>query len=348
MKYNNVYIQGYGYELPPHAITTNTLENQLSPAYKKMGMVVGQLEKLTGLRERRFWDVSTIPSDVSVLAVEKALKHSGIKKDQIGALVNCSVCRDQLEPSTATVIAKKANLAKSATLFDVSNACLGFATGLSVVANMIELGQIEAGIVVSSELASEIVENTVRRILEDPTEAMFLGSIPSLTLGSAAVAYVLTKKDLNTTGLKFDGGTTLNDADQTDLCVWGPDTGFPSKIDHSMFTDGKTLLETGTRLAHQTWDAFSKEQNVKQDDIDVSFCHQVGPIHSALVFDALKFDMTKDFATYEYLGNTGSAAIPITAIMGTEQGKFVPGKRAIMMGIGSGLVCSMYSLTWEN
>ena len=110
MKYNNVYIQGYGYELPPHAISTQKLENQLAPAYKKMGMTVGQLEKLTGLRERRFWDVSTIPSDVSVLAVEKALKHSGISKDKIGALINCSVCRDQLEPSTATVIAKKAKL----------------------------------------------------------------------------------------------------------------------------------------------------------------------------------------------------------------------------------------------
>ena len=77
-------------------------------------------------------------------------------------------------------------------LFDVSNACLGFATGLSVVSNMIELGQIEAGMVVSSEAASEVVENTIKALVENPSEELLLASIPSLTLGSGSLGWLVS------------------------------------------------------------------------------------------------------------------------------------------------------------
>ena len=60
-----------------------------------------------------------------------------------------------------------------------------------------------------------------------------------------------------------------------------------------------------------------------------------------------KFDVNKDFTTFEYLGNTGSVAMPITMAIGIEKGAFEPGQRAVLMGIGSGLVCTMYSVLWE-
>ncbi len=52
-------------------------------------------------------------------------------------------------------------------VYDVSNACLGILTGLVQVANMIELGQIRAGLVVGTECGRQLVENTVRRLNED-------------------------------------------------------------------------------------------------------------------------------------------------------------------------------------
>ena len=58
---------------------------------------------------------------------------------------------------------------------------------------------------VSSEAASEVVENTIKALVENPSEELLLASIPSLTLGSGSVAYILCKKDIAPRGLRFEG-----------------------------------------------------------------------------------------------------------------------------------------------
>jgi acyl-CoA:acyl-CoA alkyltransferase len=347
MLYQNVYIEGFGIEIPSNVVTTEAIDSQLAPVYSKLNMKPGSLEMMTGLKERHFWDDGTRPSEAATKAAVKALNDAAMVPSDIGALLNCSVCRDYLEPATATVIARRLEIPQNTILFDVSNACLGFATGLSVAANMIELGQAKSVLVVSSEAASEVVENTIKAILANPSEQLFLASIPSLTLGSAAVAFLLVDRSIQKRGIRFLGGTTNNDSQQSELCLWGPDTGFPSTLNHTMMTDGKVLLEKGVRLARKTWDKFQEEIPLSTSDIDRTFCHQVGILHRNVVFDEIGLDVAKDFTTYEYLGNTGSAAMPVTIAIGIEKKAFLPGQTAVMMGIGSGLVCTIYGLKWE-
>jgi 3-oxoacyl-[acyl-carrier-protein] synthase-3 len=159
---------------------------------------------------------------------------------------------------------------------------------------------------------------------------------------------VMTAPEQNTTGLRFCGGSTLNDCRQSTLCRWGPDTGFPATVPHIMKTDGKTLLETGVQLALKTWLSFEEQTGFSRDDFDVFFGHQVGLMHRNLVYSALGLDISKDFLTYDYLGNTGSVALPLTFATGVEKGVFQPGMKAVLLGIGSGLVCTMYALDWQK
>ena len=56
MLYAKVYIDAFGYELPPNVITSDELELRLEPLYKTLHFQQGQLEAITGIRERRFWD----------------------------------------------------------------------------------------------------------------------------------------------------------------------------------------------------------------------------------------------------------------------------------------------------
>ena len=106
---------------------------------------------MTGIRERRVWEEGTPPSLPSTKAAEKAIAKSGINKKDIECLLHTSVSRDFLEPATATVVHNALGLPATATIFDISNACLGFVNGMVTLANMIELGQIKAGIVVACE-----------------------------------------------------------------------------------------------------------------------------------------------------------------------------------------------------
>ncbi|KKK78270.1 hypothetical protein LCGC14_2845230, partial [marine sediment metagenome] len=95
---------------------------------------------------------------------EKALRIAGVDKSEIGALVHGSVCRDYLEPATACCVHHRLGLPRECMIYDVSNACLGILNGIVQVAGMIELGQIRAGIVVGTESARPLVENTIRTL----------------------------------------------------------------------------------------------------------------------------------------------------------------------------------------
>ncbi len=55
MKYTRVHIESVGYELAPIVVTSTELEHRISPVYKALHIAPGQLEALTGIRERRWW-----------------------------------------------------------------------------------------------------------------------------------------------------------------------------------------------------------------------------------------------------------------------------------------------------
>src|SRR4029077_12491817 len=137
-----------------------------------------------------FWDEGEKPSQVSARAGALALKNSDAKPEEIECLLHTSVCRDLLEPATATFVHRALGLAKDATVYDISNACLGFLNGMVTLANMIELGQIKKGMVVSGESSRQLVESTIDNLLKNPnpTRDDIKQAFASLTIGSGSCA----------------------------------------------------------------------------------------------------------------------------------------------------------------
>ena len=80
-----------------------------------------------------------------------------------------------------------------------------------------------------------------------------------------------------------------------------------------MRTDSEELLRRGIAAGAQTFDRYLAATGWEPDDIDRSFCHQVGVAHRKLMMDSLGLNPANDFATLETLGNTGSAGMPITS-----------------------------------
>ena len=158
MRYQHVCIEAVSYLLPPHVITSDEIETQLAPVYQALGLPEGRLELMTCIRERRFWERGIRPGQISALTAEKAIVASGISRERFGCLMHGSVCRDQLEPATASGVHHAVGLSNSAVVLDVSNACLGLLNGVLILANMIELGQIQAGVIVGTEDGRGLVE----------------------------------------------------------------------------------------------------------------------------------------------------------------------------------------------
>ncbi|MHB0995956.1 MAG: 3-oxoacyl-ACP synthase III, partial [Elusimicrobiales bacterium] len=192
MKYSKVYIDAIGYELGPVVVTSSELEKRVLPMLEALRIPQGQLEALTGIRERRWWEPGFALSEGAARAGRKALAASGLRPSDLGALVYAGVCREHSEPATAAAVAALLGTGPETAVYDVSNACLGVQNGILDVANRIELGQIKAGLVVSCESSREINESMIAEMLRDRSFENFRLSIATLTGGSGAVGVVLT------------------------------------------------------------------------------------------------------------------------------------------------------------
>ncbi len=349
MLYKNVRIESFGYELPETVVTSQSLEERVAPLYQKLNLSYGRFELMTGIRERRFWDDETTPSQASTKAAEKAIAKSGIDKADIECLLHTSVCRDFLEPATATLVHDSLGLPATATIFDISNACIGFANGIVALANMIELGQVEAGIVVGAEGGKRLIDGTIDELLNDPdiTRDKLKASFASLTLGSGAVAAVLTRSSLSKSGHSLLGGAVRTASQHNNLCRVENDTYFYDPQSYpNMSTDYTGILNNGVALAAEAWEAFQQELGWNHKDVDKVFTHQVSSVHQELLFRTLGLDASKGFSTVEYLGNIASCSLPISLAIAIDKGHVNAGDRVVMMAAGSGLCVIMLGLEW--
>ncbi|RIK63993.1 MAG: 3-oxoacyl-ACP synthase III [Planctomycetota bacterium] len=346
MRFARACIDSIGYELPPQVVTSVELEERLAPLYRALRLQVGQLEALTGIRERRYWPAGFSMAEGATRAGRKAMAVSSIRPEDIGVLIYAGVCRDNLEPATACAVAEGLGITGAAQVYDVSNACLGVINGIVQIATAIELGHIRAGMVVSCESARQIVDLTIERMLREANMESFRLSLATLTGGSGAIAVVVCDKSMTLAGHAVTCGAIRTDPRHHRLCRWGPDTGIPASAPMQMVTDAAGVLDHGVALGKRTWQAFLEETGWSVERVDRTICHQVGAPHRETVLKAMGIPLEKDFQTYEYLGNIGTVSLPITAAIAEERGFLEKGHRVACCGIGSGLNCLILGVEW--
>jgi 3-oxoacyl-[acyl-carrier-protein] synthase-3 len=354
MKYSNVCVEGLAYSLPEEIVTSEELEARLQPLYGRLRLPEGRLELMTGIRERRFWSPGMLPSEQSIVSANRLLDAAHFDRSQIGALIHASVCRDYLEPATACGVHHATGLPAECLVYDVSNACLGILNGMVQVANLIELGQIRAGLVVGTESARPLVENTIRTLNADTSlarEQMKL-AVASLTIGSGSAAVLLTHKSLSRTGNRLLAATARAHSIGHELCRGQENVSGAAAaggmIAPLMQTDSERLLEQGVVAAQAAFANFLSETGWSREEISKTICHQVGSAHRKLLLKTLGLDAERDFTTYETLGNTGSVALPITLAKAIETGHLQPGERVALLGIGSGINVLMLALEYQS
>jgi acyl-CoA:acyl-CoA alkyltransferase len=349
MKYSKVFIEAFGYELAPNVLTTDEIEERLKPFYDSTEFNPGQILALTGIKERRCWDIDHSISDEAVKAGQKAIEESEISPDQIESLVFCGVCREGFEPATSCSIADNLNISSNAHVYDVSNACLGVISGIIQVANAIELGHIKAGLVVSCETSRQIIDSTIDEINQNKTLSFYKETLATMTGGSGAVAVLLTDGSFanNNHKHKIKGAVIKNAIQHHGLCSWGfSEKGMPVDSKIIMRTQANSVLENGTELVVKTFKKFLQEFNFTPDNIDKFIGHQVGAVHHQSFYKALGIDIKKDFATFPYLGNIGSVSLPITAAIADEREFLKPDDFVCFIGVGSGLNCLVMGIEW--
>ncbi len=319
----------------PVVVSSAEIDERLSAVYERVGLRPGMMQRLAGINERRWWNRGTTFADGAVMAGAKAMAEAGVQPGDIGLLVNTSVSRAHLEPSTAVAVHHGLGLPSSCQNFDVTNACLGFVNGMQLAAAMLENGQIDYALVVNGEDARGIHNATISRLQNGNGDAKDVyAQFASLTLGSGAAAMVLGRADAHPEGHRFLGGATRAGSEHHQLCVGDMDY---------MHTDSAGLMNAGLELSQALW-AESAADLGWLDGIDRYVVHQVSSVHTKAISTALNIDLDRVPLSFPNRGNLGPAAIPFT--LAGISGELSQGDRVLLMGIGSGLNASITEIIW--
>ncbi|HVF35894.1 MAG TPA: 3-oxoacyl-ACP synthase III, partial [Candidatus Saccharimonadia bacterium] len=267
MLYKHVSIASVSHIDAPIKLSSADIMARLQPTLDKFAIRENLLEDVAGIYERRVWDGPMMPSDAATMAAQKAIAASGVARENIGILINTSVCRDYLEPSTASIIHGNLGLADTCQNFDVGNACLAFLNGMDIAARMIERGDIDYALVVDGEVSNAITEGTIARLTHADVSAVdFRNEFASLTLGSGSAAMVLGRSELLPDGHRFIGSVARAATNFSHLCRGNMDR---------MVTDTKTLLIEGLKLAAKTFQAARASFGWAVEEIDEFVIHQI-------------------------------------------------------------------------
>jgi 3-oxoacyl-[acyl-carrier-protein] synthase III len=335
-------IESVGRRLPGRHVTTEEVMRSTRHRTRV------DLERLTGIHERRWVAPEEDSATLAVDAARDCLAHSAHSAEDLDVVIVTSISKfregliQQLEPPLSHHV-REAIGAHRAQVFDLSNACAGMLTGVFVLNDWIRRGEIRAGLVVSGEDISSLSRNAAQHIRH-----ILSKELASLTLGDAGAATIVDRAPDGVEGISVAGFTTLSEHSR--LCLAYPSDGEPGA---RMFTDSrgihKMAIEDLPPLLREALDA----AGCALGDIDWVVPHQTSAraIHKGMkeLTRALGDEPRHPpVVTVDHYGNTASTSHFVALVEMLEDGRLQPGERVALVALASGLVVGVVIATVDE
>lgn len=335
MKYA-AYITGIGAYLPERVIGNKELSFMT-------GLSPGEIERRTGIMERRWAAEEEAPSDLATKASIKAMKMAGVRPEEIDLIILSTSSEDMFMPSTACIVQKNIGATRAAS-FDVNASCSGFLYALHIGEVFIRNGQAGTILVLASEVKSRFV---------DPRD-----KDTSLLFGDGAGAIVMRRGLPGTAGRNNIGrimGTYLHTYGKEWKLIHLPAGGSRIPISfstinnglHTMQMDGKKLYRFAIRTMETMIIDALKRWGKKVEDIDFFIFHQANLRLLKQIMNRIQIPPDKVPASLPFYGNTSSASIPVTLHLLVKEGKIRKGITTLLASFGGGLTWGSSLIIWE-
>lgn len=283
------------------------------------------IRQRTGVIERRRAGADVQAVDLAVTASLEAIERSGIRADQIGAVLVSTISNTVQTPSLAALLADRIG-ATPAPAYDISAACAGYTYGIAQADSFVRSGLAEYVLVVGAEKLSDFAKPTDRTIsflLADGAGAAIVGpsdfpGISPTVWGSDGSKWDAVGMD-NTLGAYRDGAGDI---------AWP-----------TLRQEGQTVFRWAVwemaKVAQQALDA----AGVSSDQLAAFIPHQA----NMRIIDEFAKQLhlpdtvlvARDIA---HTGNTSAASIPLATHALLEEHPEISGGLALQIGFGAGLV----------
>ena len=340
-----VCVTGVGAEIPPEIVTTAEVEERVGLA--RFGFEAGWLERITGVRERRYAAPDVDPSDLAAAAGRKALAHAGLDPQAIDVVLFCGITRNFIEPATCNAVADALG-AHHARVFDITNACNGFIDGIDVADSLIRTGKARRVLVTTGERASISINWSPR------TTEELIRSVAGLAVGDGGGAVVVEPSSDPGRGLLEReyrsaprhwrlaiGGRFRPTTQACEICG--------STVDLRFLCDGHRLFEIGFELMPPTMAAVMERTRWSYDELDLVLCHEASKRFVTTGMEQMGNTPhcgPRIWSTVERFGNTSTVSLPLQLSEAHAAGALVPGAKILALGGSSGISMAALTMVW--
>lgn len=328
----NSKILSVGVSLPDNIVPSVSLMEEIK-SEKRFGIPHNWIDTRVGIINRRYVSSDTKPSDLAIEASIKALSQANINPEYLDLIIYCGIDRDYVEPSTAHVV--QYALSSKAICMDISNACQGMISGMSVADAMISSGAVESVLICSGETPSKVVKQFIKQINEQNDDYM-RDRLGMLTAGDAGSAMIITrKKENDPAGIQkmlFDSR-----GQYAEYCYYKH---VGNEIEGQMLMKGitDTIGQIHLEMISNTYHYLDWQP----ENVDFLACHQVGKKSHQGLCQMAEVSESKAPITYKEYGNTTSATIPLCI----DIAKPKINDKILFIGGGSGLSSYQGGVIW--
>lgn len=270
----------------------------------------------TGIRRRHYAKEET-NLEMATKASAMAFASGNIKKEDIGFCLFSTFTPDTMTPPMSCSLQGALGLPEDILAMDINGACSGFLYGLSAVYGFLLQNPNKYGLLVGSEVISEVIN------FEDRSTAVLFGD------GAGAV--VVGLKD--NAPFVFSSGTRSDENIIRCEGIKSAKTGKMPVID----MNGKEVFRFAVEIVPSCiYDILTKAE-LRLDEVDYIICHQANERIISHVCKKLKVPQEKFYMNLQEYGNTSSASIPLVFDEMNQKGLLKKGMNILCVGFGAGL-----------
>ena len=284
-------------------VPTRVVDN--APFIERFGEKARDIEKMTGVLERRWTNPDTTTADLCQRAAETLLDRIGWKRDTVDALFFVTQTPDYRLPATACALQGRLGLGKHVIAFDVNLGCSGYPYGLWLAMTTVASGAARRVLLLVGDTITKTVDP------EDRSTAMLFGDAGTATaieIDEAGHArFILGTDGLGERQLMIAEGA-YRGAPTSAEGVAGP------KAD-ALYMDGGAIFNF-TLATVPPLVAATLEGAGGIDKFDAFLFHQANAFMLRHLAKKAKLPADKVLINIDRFGNTSSATIPL--LMTTE------------------------------
>lgn len=330
LKINNVKIAGVAAAVPK-----KVKEIKDQPCFLGGSTEAQKVIDVTKVERSRMVDEGQCCSDLCYAAAEKLLNELEWNRNEVEALIFVSLSRDFITPATAGLLQSRLGLSEECYAIDVPLACSGYVYGLSVVSSLMSTGGIRKALLLVGETTSLLQSPFDKQLWPLHGDAGTATALEYCESADPIFMHLATDGSRGDAIINRDGGARYPFSEKS-LEMREVEPGVRRNEMQSKM-DGMNVFSFSVKEPPASMEKLCNHYNLNIADIDYLLIHQANKYMDDKIGKKMKIPAEKIPYSLMQFGNTSSASIPMTLVVGV--GSQIENKKSdvLMCGFGSGL-----------